>query len=45
MRQFNKPINSSRQRLIGDMTLRRLSEETQIQYIRAVQSPRSSSVR
>ena len=36
MVQSNKPISPLRQRMIEDMTLRKLNEKTQSQYIRAV---------
>ena len=36
MRQSNKPFSPLRQRMIEDMTLRKLNPKTQIQYIRAV---------
>ena len=36
MSQFNKSVSPLRQRMIDDMTLRKLSDKTQIQYIRAV---------
>ena len=36
MTKSNKPINPLRQRMIEDMTLRKLNEKTQTQYIRAV---------
>jgi len=36
MSDSNKPISPLRQRMIEDMTLRKLSPKTQIQYIRAV---------
>ena len=36
MTQSNKSLSPLRQRMIDDMTLRKLSDKTQIQYIRAV---------
>ena len=36
MRQSTKPISPLRQRMIEDMTLRKLSPKTQIAYVRAV---------
>ena len=36
MSQSNKSVSPLRQRMIDDMTLRKLSDKTQIQYIRAV---------
>lgn len=36
MSQSNKPVSPLRQRMIEDMTLRKLSDRTQIGYIRAV---------
>ncbi len=36
MIQSNKSVSPLRQRMIDDMTLRKLSEKTQIQYVRAV---------
>ena len=36
MKQSTKNISPLRQRMIEDMTLRKLSEKTQIAYIRAV---------
>jgi len=36
MRQSNKPVSPLRQRMIEDMTLRKLNPRTQTQYIRAV---------
>jgi len=36
MRQSTKPISALRQRMIEDMTLRRLDQRTQNHYIRAV---------
>ncbi len=36
MSQSNKPISPLRQRMIDDLTMRKLSAKTQIAYIRAV---------
>ncbi len=36
MSNLNKPVSPLRQRMIEDMTLRKLGDSTQIQYIRAV---------
>ena len=36
MAQSNKPISALRQRMIDDMTMRKLSAKTQIAYVRAV---------
>ena len=36
MSHSNKPISPLRQRMIEDMTMRKLSDKTQLQYIRAV---------
>ncbi len=38
MKQSNKPVSALRQRMIDDMTLRKLSPKTQIAYIRAVKN-------
>ena len=38
MTESNKPISPLRQRMIDDMTLRKLSPKTQIAYIRAVKN-------
>ena len=36
MTHSNKPVSFLRQRMLDDMALRKLSEKTQIQYVRAV---------